>query len=1410
MKTMHKSELSLRQSWRSILTMLAFVACLFPYSVAIGSTLDDGVIEADLMTSPEFELSQNSGSYLYSAASSLGEVGLAGNASIEAFYQRLHDTSIANLGSATYVPISVGDINFVIPTYNNPIHVGDAFVQSRYIRFQVRELLGRHLVNADDPAYANEAQQLATLYQNAYSYALTSKNLYGTRLTMARDASTIDMIWPEIRNIHGQNVVVPVLYLTSATVANRRVSEHEVFFGGNVTFNSISLTDVNIKAGRQTFINAVHDLTVDGAKILGSGDLSLVAGGNINLLSGEIRSKGELQLGADGNISLKSSTINSNGSITVSAQNLTAQTVVQRVDYGNGHQGSSYGRITSINSANGDVTVHTSKDIILQGVRVTAGEGITFGAGGNIYIGSVALNDSFTGRDGNWNVQNSSVDYLVSSLSAEETIQLMAGGHITLDAAQIASDEGHIEILAGLGITIEDEMAEHRTYQKGKFGKKKKEITDYQTVAIRSILDAGKGVRLHTDFGDITLKATEITSAEGAHVSASNGKVNLLLSKELDHYSYVSTYKGTFKIKNRNEGHYIETAIPNAIVGGLKVEAAYGLNVEYPGDPNLTLDEQIDKLSQMQGFEWMKDVRNDPNVNWIEAQLAYETWKENNTSLSPAFAALITVVVACVTGGIGLAGMMTTAVGGSAVLGGALAAGITTMATQSTIALASGNIRSISDMVELHTSSETMKAVASSMITAGAVASVNSYFETGNFFDMKKATDAAQAADTVVSTAAGEFTVTGNELADQVVQAVTNATVKAGVSTLVYGGGSEDFKNSFTQSLMQGAIDEIGAEMAKKIGGAFDHSIDGVSNFDTAMKYIAHAGAGCVIGVASAKNSGESESSAACSSGAGGAVVGELIGDIYRSDAEVLEAQQAVEKIWDDNQDLVKYYRALGYSEDKIRAILVSTRLDPRYVHQLDDLKRHGVNIAKFGAALSAFIAGADASGVNIAANAGENSAENNATLMIDALRYLLMYSQQDFDNTVGPAEAEVMAVGDALIEIGVLAKGALESTCSIGDCLVSPSPLGSNGALLINPAVFGGVLAAITDSLNLPGMATDAIDRFILDMKNGSFGSENSLSDKSVERFEQLIGSLGVFANPKALVNQLESTLSLGMVENDPYAQAELARLATSMFIGLVGTGGVGAEISATRVAVNVERSAVRLEKLGVEGAVLEDLYGLTKKSDGGYEVGPEIVANGGGNVTSKFVEVYGKAPAAKIEIDSMADEIVEMFGGRVAKAPIKSQERAIEKIMNDYDGDATKIKDLARNTIVVSPEKMDAVVAELVNRGANVKVINGATDPLGYSGINSTIKTQTGIFGEVQVNTPAMIYAKESEPMARVLLGDDLYTSIASKSGMPGGQGHKFYEQWRVLSPNSYQAQAIAEQSRAYYEAIRRANGY
>jgi len=191
-----------------------------------------------------------------------------------------------------------------------------------------------------------------------------------------------------------------------------------------------------------------------------------------------------------------------------------------------------------------------------------------------------------------------------------------------------------------------------------------------------------------------------------------------------------------------------------------------------------------------------------------------------------------------------------------------------------------------------------------------------------------------------------------------------------------------------------------------------------------------------------------------------------------------------------------------------------------------------------------------------------------------------------------------------------------------------------------------------------------------------------------------------------------------------------------------------------------------------------------------------------------TSFEAVYAKAGAAKAHVDEIADGLAAKYGGSVAKAPVKSAQRALEKINNDYGGDATQIKDLARNTIIVDDSRIASVADELRALGAKVKVIDGATNELGYSGVNSTLMTRAGIVGEIQVNSPAMIYAKEPEALARSLLGSDTYDAIAAQTSAPGGMGHELYEQWRVLDPDTPAASAIADQSKTYYNAVREAN--
>jgi hypothetical protein len=189
----------------------------------------------------------------------------------------------------------------------------------------------------------------------------------------------------------------------------------------------------------------------------------------------------------------------------------------------------------------------------------------------------------------------------------------------------------------------------------------------------------------------------------------------------------------------------------------------------------------------------------------------------------------------------------------------------------------------------------------------------------------------------------------------------------------------------------------------------------------------------------------------------------------------------------------------------------------------------------------------------------------------------------------------------------------------------------------------------------------------------------------------------------------------------------------------------------------------------------------------------------------------MYLKSPAAKAEIDTMAEAIAKATGGRVAKAPLKGRARALEKAI-EYEkrgGDASNVKDIARNTIVVEQSQYHKAVSLLKEQGAKVKTIDPKTDPMGYSGTNAVVKTKAGVPAEIQVNTPEMIYAKERPEIARAILGDEKYVELATKSGVPGGRGHELYEEYRKLPEGDQRAASLATESRAYYDRVRNIGG-
>ena len=187
------------------------------------------------------------------------------------------------------------------------------------------------------------------------------------------------------------------------------------------------------------------------------------------------------------------------------------------------------------------------------------------------------------------------------------------------------------------------------------------------------------------------------------------------------------------------------------------------------------------------------------------------------------------------------------------------------------------------------------------------------------------------------------------------------------------------------------------------------------------------------------------------------------------------------------------------------------------------------------------------------------------------------------------------------------------------------------------------------------------------------------------------------------------------------------------------------------------------------------------------------------------------GLAKQSGPDLIKTADEIAAKNKSKTSGLNLKGESSFYRKVVNEEGGNVLNVKDAVRTTIVADSENINQVIADLEASPihARTKTQNYQTDALGYSGTIVNVKMSNGILGEIQVNTPSMIYAKESEGNARAVIGNELYDDIFLKTGKVGGQGHLFYEEWRDLMvdpvKNNVRLSEIEKESKAYYSNFR-----
>ncbi len=129
-------------------------------------------------------------------------------------------------------------------------------------------------------------------------------------------------------------------------------------------------------------------------------------------------------------------------------------------------------------------------------------------------------------------------------------------------------------------------------------------------------------------------------------------------------------------------------------------------------------------------------------------------------------------------------------------------------------------------------------------------------------------------------------------------------------------------------------------------------------------------------------------------------------------------------------------------------------------------------------------------------------------------------------------------------------------------------------------------------------------------------------------------------------------------------------------------------------------------------------------------------------------------------------------------------------------------------RTTIVAEQSQIDSILKK-VNEEFNIyRYKEQFFEESGYSGHIFNIKTSNSTFAEIQVNTPQMIYGKEKD--AKLILGEEIFNAIKSKSGLEHGLGHSWYEKVRELDDDTDKElrDELNKLQRDYYNTLKRIN--
>ena len=450
----------------------------------------------------------------------------------------------------------------------------------------------------------------------------------------------------------------------------------------------------------------------------------------------------------------------------------------------------------------------------------------------------------------------------VQITSAQGNVGLAAGGTALIEGAQLSADQGTVGIQAA-NVIIQAAVNTASTSTTSKtqgnpninilgyakpgegFGRKLTAATGQEQTSLSQTTVSAQNVNITATQGDLRIAGTTVTTPGILSLNAAQGQIALDGQQTLTISTLQSMGKDLAYQRMRDQGSIEQTTHYNQ----------FNARTVQFNAPNITAQigskDSAQQLAQQPGMAWVGQLMSDPTlankVNWTTLEDASKNWDYKKQGLTPAGAAVVTIVVAyftagaasgagaAVAGGVGATG--TTA----AVIAGATTAAVSTLASQAAVSFINnqGNLgATLNDLG----SSQNVRNLVTAMATGGIVSGLGQAFTVS--------VNGAQVPLNQVSLG------TGASATQVLARNLVSSTANAVVSTAINGGSLGD---NLTRAIASGFITTGSALSAFAIGS--NTAPGSFANF------AGHAIAGCAGGALRA-NGG-------CGAGALGAVLGE-------------------------------------------------------------------------------------------------------------------------------------------------------------------------------------------------------------------------------------------------------------------------------------------------------------------------------------------------------------------------------------------------------------------------------------------------------------------------------------------------------------------------------------------------------